>query len=84
MPEPIISEGIVRFTQALAKDATLRSAFLSLERLPTSLRCTALAEMAARMRANREDPQLVAAVAAMTRPELFNAVRNALRERCGA
>ncbi len=83
MADLSIPEGIVRFTHALVEDASLRSWFLSLEQLSASLRRTAFAQMAERMRADREDPDLAAAVSAMTRSELFDAVRQALRERCG-
>jgi hypothetical protein len=83
MAEPCIPEGIVRFTHALVEDASLRSWFLSLEQLSASVRRAAFAQMATQMQAEREDPELVAAVAAMIRSELFDAVRDSLRERCG-
>lgn len=39
--------------------------------------------MAEEMRAKQEDPELVAAVEALTHPDLFGAVRKALADRCG-
>ena len=78
-----IPESVVRFTHALVEDASLRSWFLSLEQLSASIRRTAFAQMAEQVRAaDRDDPELAAAVSAMTRSDLFDAVRNALRERC--
>ena len=80
MAELTIPEGIVRFTRVLVEDASLRSWFLSLEQLPASARRTTLARMAEQMRSDKHDPELAAAVAAITRPHVFDAVRNALKE----
>ena len=78
-----IPDGIVRFTHALVEDPPLRSWFLSLEQLSASLRRAAFVQMAAQMRADREDPELAAAVSALAHSDVFEAVRNSLRERCG-
>ena len=78
-----IPEGIVRFTHALVEDASLRSWFLSLERLPDSTRRAAFAQMAEQMTSGREDPELTAAASSLIRPEIYDAVRKSVRERCG-
>ena len=80
--EPQIPDGIVRLTHALVEDATLRARFLALERLSSSLRRRAFRQIAAEMSAAREDSELVAAVSALVRPELYAAVRDSVRERC--
>ena len=80
MAEPTIPEGIVRFTRALIEDTSLRSWFFSLEQLPASVRRTAFARMAEQMRRDQTDPELAAALTAITCPDAFDAVRNALRE----
>ncbi len=73
MAPSMIPEGMVRFTHALVEDASLRSWFLGLERLSASLRPAAFGQMAHQMRADREDPELAAAVSALVRPELYDA-----------
>jgi len=78
-----IPEGMVRFTHALVEDASLRSWFLGLERLSASLRRAAFSQMAEQMRSDREDPELAAAVSALVRPELYDAIVKSVRERCG-
>ncbi|MEY2507704.1 MAG: hypothetical protein QOH01_2033 [Verrucomicrobiota bacterium] len=83
MREAAIPEGVVRFTHAVVDDASLRSWFLAMEQLPQSLRSASFSEMAAQMRADGEDRDLAAAVSALTRPELYEAVRNSVRDRCG-
>jgi hypothetical protein len=82
MAESITTEGMVRFTHALVEDASLRSWFLGLEQLSTSLRQAAFSEMARRMRSDREDPGLAAAASALARPEIYDAVVKTVRERC--
>lgn len=78
-----ISDGIVRLAHALVEDASLRSWFLSLEHQSTMVRRAAFTQIAEQMRARREDPDLAAAVSCLTRPEVFDAVRKAVRDRCG-
>ncbi len=78
-----VPEGIVRFTHALVEDASLRSWFLSLERLPDSTRRAAFAQMAEQMSAGREDIQLTTAASSLIRPEVYDAVRKSVAERCG-
>lgn len=82
MSEIAIPEGLVRFTHALVEDAALRAWFLRLERVPDAARGSALVHMAQQMTAAREDAALVAAVSALARPELYQAVRKAVAERC--
>lgn len=77
------AEGMVRFTHALVEDSALRSWFTGLAQLPEARRRAEFRRMAEEMRAKQEDPGLVAAVGALTHPELFGAVRKALADRCG-
>jgi len=79
----MISEGMVRFTHALVEDAALRSWFLGLEHLSASVRRAAFTQMSRQMESDREDPELAAAVSALARPETYDAVLKAVRERCG-
>jgi hypothetical protein len=83
MSQSMIPEGMVRFTHALVEDASLRSWFLGLEQLPTSLRQAAFSQMAEQMRADSEDLDLAAAASALARPEMYDAILKAVRERCG-
>lgn len=83
MAQSMIPEGMVRFTHALVEDVSLRSWFLGLEQLSASLRRAAFSQMAQQMRSDREDPELAAAVSALVRPELYDAVLKSVRERCG-
>ena len=78
-----IPEGMVRFTHALVEDASLRSWFLSLERISPSSRRAAFSRMAQQMRSDRADPELAAAVSALVRSELYDAILRSVRERCG-
>jgi hypothetical protein len=78
-----IPEGMVRFTHALVEDASLRSWFLGLEHLPAPLRRAAFSQMAQQMKSDREDPELAAAVSALARPTMYDAVLKSVRERCG-
>jgi hypothetical protein len=82
MAQSTIPEGMVRFTHALIEDASLRSWFLGLEHLSTSLRQASFSQMSQQMRSDREDPELAAAVSALARPEVYDAVLRAVRERC--
>ena len=77
-----LPEGIVRLTHALVADAALRSWFVALDSVSPPLRRSALQQMATQMRAAREDQQLIDAVAAMTHPDVYAAVRQTVRERC--
>lgn len=82
MAQSIIPEGMVRFTHALVEDASLRSWFLGLEQLSSSLRQAAFSQMAQQMRSDREDLDLAAAASALAHPEMYEAVLKAVRERC--
>jgi hypothetical protein len=82
MAQSIIPEGMVRFTHALVEDASLRSWFLGLRPLSASLRHAAFGQMSQQMISDREDPELAAAVSALARPEIYDAVLKAVRERC--
>lgn len=82
MAQSTIPEGMVRFTHALVEDASLRSWFLRLEHLSDSLRQAAFSQMAQQMRSDSEDLDLAAAVSALARTEMYDAVLKAVRERC--
>jgi hypothetical protein len=81
MAQSTIPEGMVRFTHALVEDASLRSWFIELEHLSASRRRAAFSQMAEQMKRDREDLDLAAAVTALARPEMYDAVVKALRER---
>ena len=83
MTDQQIPEGLVRFTHALVEDASLRAWFLGLERLSIPLRNAAFSQMAQQMRSEKADPELAAAVSALARPELYDAILKSVRERCG-
>ena len=78
----MIPEGMVRFTHALVENASLRSWFLGLEQLSTSLRQAAFSHMAQQMKSDRQDLDLAAAASALARPEIYDAVVKTVRERC--
>src|SRR5436190_22574875 len=69
-------------SHALVEDAALRSWFLGLQHLSASLRQAAFSQMALQMRSDREDLDLAAAAFALARPEMYDAVVKAVRERC--
>ena len=79
-----IRDGLVRLTHALVEDVSLRSWFLGLESHSAAKRQFAFTEMARQMRTDGEDPELATAVLALSRSEVFDAVRNAVRDRCGS
>jgi hypothetical protein len=83
MAQSVIPQGIVRFTHALVEDVSLRSWFLRLEQLSAPLRQAAFSQMAQQMRSDREDLDLSAAASVLARPEMYDAVVKAVRERCG-
>ena len=82
MTRSTIPESMVRFAHALVEDAALRSLFLDLLSLSASLRRVAFIRMAQQMRSEREDPELAAAVCALAKPEIYDAVLKAVRELC--
>jgi hypothetical protein len=82
MKDQQIPEGLVRFTHALVEDAPLRTWFFGLEGLPISLRATAFSQMAQQMRSEKADPELAAALSALVRPELYDAILASVRGRC--
>ena len=47
------------------------------------MRRAAFRKMAEQMLAERADPELADAVAAMTHAEMFDAIRKSVRDRCG-
>lgn len=77
-----IPEGMVKLTHALVEDAGLRAWFVGLARLSRPRRNTALAEMVAEMRREREDPELVWAVDCLIHPGIYESILGAVRERC--
>jgi hypothetical protein len=83
MAQSKVPEGMVWFTHALVENASLRSWFLGLEQLSTSLRQAAFSQMAQQMRSDNEDLDLATAASALARPEIYDAVLKAVRERCG-
>ena len=82
MSKSMIPEGLVRLTHAFVEDVSSRSWFFSLAESSAVMRHSALREMAEQMRRERADPELALAVAALTHPQMFDAVQKAVRERC--
>ena len=77
-----LPEGLIRFTHALVEKKPLRSWFVELENLTASRRRVAFRQMAAQMSSDKVDPELIAAVSALARPDLYAAVLKSLRELC--
>ena len=74
---------MVELAHALVETAHLRSWFYALEKLPKALRNKSFSEMAAKMRAAGEDTDLTEAVAALSRPNVYKTILEAVRERVG-
>ena len=83
MPHHEVPEGMVKLAPALVETAQLRSWFYALEKLPKALRNKSFSEMAAKMRAAGEDTDLTEAVAALSRPNVYKTILEAVRERVG-
>src|ERR1700730_4048222 len=81
MPHSEVPEGMVKLAHALVETAHLRSWFYALEKLPKALRNKSFSEMEARMRAAGEDSDLADAVAALSRPKVYETVLEAFRDR---
>jgi hypothetical protein len=81
-PSSDIPEEMVSLAHALVETENLRSWFLALEALPASIRSAAFADMAAKMRAEGEDPGLSSAVAALVQAKMYESVLETVRERC--
>jgi hypothetical protein len=77
-----IPEEMVNLVHALVETKTLRAWFFALEALPVSIRSAAFSAMAAKMRAEGEDPGLSSAVAALVQPKMYESVLETVRERC--
>lgn len=82
MAVPDVPEAMVNLAHALVETESLRSWFFALEKLPPSVRRDAFSDMAAKMRKAGEDMELTDAVAALARPKMYEAVLEAVRERC--
>ncbi len=83
MPHSEVPEGMVKLTHALVETARLRSWFYALEKLPKALRKKSFSQMAAQMRAAGEDTDLTEAVAALSRPKVYETILEAVHERVG-
>jgi hypothetical protein len=83
MPHSEVPEGMVKLAHALVETAHLRSWFYALEKLPKALRNKAFSKMAAQMRSAGEDLDLTEAVAALSRPKVYETVLEAVHERVG-
>jgi hypothetical protein len=79
--QPTIPEGLVKLVQALVETQHLRSWFYALEQLPESARNAAFSQMAAQMRIAGEDAELIAAVALLTHPKMYELVLATVRTR---
>ena len=74
-------EKLVVFVEVLERDEPMRLWFAGLEQLPSSLRRREISQLARRMEAGGEDPELVAVARMLTQPEVFDAVAGILRQR---
>jgi hypothetical protein len=81
MSEVDVPEGMVKFAHALVEDAKLRDWFYALEKLSKRVRKESFQEMAAQMRAKKEDVDLTDAVLALSRAKVYETVLAAVRER---
>ena len=67
------SEDFIRLIQVLADDEKLMKWFCSLRFMADNLRYSVLGTMVEEMKANREDPDLIAAVQSLMNPTVYQA-----------
>lgn len=75
-----IPEELVTFVQVLTEDEDLRAWFESFADTPDEAREAAFREIAGKMHAAGEAPELIAATALLAKREVFHAAQVALRE----
>jgi hypothetical protein len=70
-----VPEELAKLVQVLAEDGDLRAWFDSLAGTPDDMRSEELREIAARMKAAGEHPELIQATALLAEPHIYQAVR---------
>jgi len=76
-----VPDELVTFVQVLAEDDDLRAWFESFVEVSEAERAKGFLELAARMQAAGERPELIAATTLLATPEVFRAARAALEGR---
>ncbi len=67
------SEDFIRMIQVLADDEDLRKWFISMRFMAENLRYSLIGTMVEEMKANQEDPDLIAAIRSLMDPAVFDA-----------
>jgi hypothetical protein len=80
MTRPVVPEELVGLVHALSEDPALRQWLRDLQPLSMVERRSILTQIAEQMEAGGEDPALVSAMRALTRPALFDAACQTLAE----
>jgi hypothetical protein len=77
---PALISALETLTVAISGDSDLEKWFASLETLSHNLRINAILQITTEMRHGDEDPSLIQAIAFLSEPELYQAVKEALAE----
>lgn len=80
MSTAVLPEALAKLACVVAEDDDLQAWFLSLDETPSEQRALELREVAARMRAAGEHPELIEATELLALPAHYLAVRDAVRE----
>lgn len=80
MTRPVVPEELVGLIHALSEDASLRRWLQDLQPLSMLERRSILTQIAEQMEAGGEDPAIVSAMRALTRPALYDAAVQTLGE----
>jgi hypothetical protein len=71
-------DNLIRMIQVLAEDEYLSQWFVSLRFMADGLRRSVISTMVEEMKANNEDPELVAALQTLMSPEVYAAAAEAM------
>jgi hypothetical protein len=77
---PRLRNALTLLTSTISSDDALRKWFLSLENLSSNLRANAILQITTEMRHGGEDMELIGAIAALSNPELYTALKETLQE----
>lgn len=75
---PRLLSALETLTVTLSSDKSLRTWFQTLETLAYNLRMNAILQITTEMRHGGEDPDLINALAALSDPELYDAVKETM------
>jgi hypothetical protein len=81
--ETEISQQLAKLVEALVDSGELRAWFFALQKLSPAQREAHLLTMAERMKAGGEEPGLISAVTYLSRPQIYDGVRQTLCEVTG-